>query len=79
MPGSDPRRPARDPVTGQFAYEGDWGRICVCGHSLGAHIAGGFDCIAAESGEAPPGTTCDCTKFRPARRVRRAKSEPSMS
>jgi hypothetical protein len=53
---------SRDPVTGQYAYDGDFSRMCVCGHPLGEHIAGGFEC------QCVPGRTCDCLKFRQSRK-----------
>jgi hypothetical protein len=56
-----PKR-ARDPVTGQYAFDQDFERLCKCGHTLGVHIAGGFDCINSVEGD---GDKCDCTKFRP--------------
>jgi hypothetical protein len=60
----------RDPQTGQYAYElEDFGRMCRCGHTLGVHVAGGFDCLNAETSIGPEhtGEPCDCQKFRPAK------------
>lgn len=57
----------RDPSTGQYAYDNDFDRLCRCGHTLGEHVDGGFDCIYTVAGpvvlrDAPP---CPCRKFRP--------------
>lgn len=58
---------ARDHVTGQFAHDGDFERTCVCGHALGIHLHGGFDCISADIGD---GSSCGCTRFRKPRAKR---------
>lgn len=57
----------RDPVTGQYAFDGDLARVCLCGHPLGVHVSGGFDCINQDVGDGEP---CDCARFRasPSRR-----------
>lgn len=52
----------RDRITGQFAFDGDMDRICRCGHSLGVHVSGGFDCINRDVGD---GVHCECERFRP--------------
>lgn len=57
--------PARDAVTGQYAYSGDWDRVCRCGHTLGIHVDGGFDCLNQERGAGGSGEPCDCERFRP--------------
>lgn len=59
----------RDPVTGQYAFQDNWDRMCRCGHTLGAHVAGGFDCLNGNAAVGPEcdGTPCDCRKFRPKR------------
>lgn len=46
----------RDPVTKRYSYFGNFARLCKCGHTLGIHIAGGFDC---------GGKDCACQKFKP--------------
>jgi hypothetical protein len=53
---------ARDPVTGQYAYDADFDRLCKCDHTLGNHLSGGFDCINQDMGDRTP---CPCVKFRP--------------
>lgn len=61
----------RDPQSGQFAFDGRWDRLCVCGHTLGVHCAGGFDCLAGTNctnDPNPPGKFCDCQKFCLSRR-----------
>lgn len=66
------KRQLRDPQTGQYAYDGNWGRMCVCGHTLGVHCAGGFECFAGTNclNDPQPGTRCACQKFRQSRKVR---------
>lgn len=64
----------RDPNNGQYAYFGGFERMCVCGHTLGVHIAGGFECGADPFGKdengfsEPDSANCKCLKFRPSRR-----------
>jgi hypothetical protein len=50
----------RDPITKRYAYFGGFDRICKCGHRLGDHIAGGFECGITKEAEG-----CACQKFRP--------------
>ncbi len=61
----------RDALTGQFAYgiDGDQSRVCVCGHPLAVHVAGGYQCINGDPCD-PRATLepCGCRKFRPSRR-----------
>lgn len=63
----------RDPETGRYDYEGDFDRLCKCGHSLGVHSQGGYYCDtdAIGSGELEA-VGCKCERFRPSgkRRVR---------
>lgn len=47
---------ARDPKSGRYAFDGNFERMCKCGHALGLHLHGGHDCLE---------TPCDCKKFRP--------------
>jgi hypothetical protein len=56
----------RDPLNGQYAYDGDMSRLCKCGHKLGAHIAGGFECGTIPC-DFPETKGCQCIKFRPAK------------
>lgn len=58
----------RDHLTGQYAYSGDWDRMCRCGHTLGIHGGGGFDCLNGDTGAGGTGEPCGCEKFRPAKR-----------
>lgn len=51
----------RDPVTKQYAFDNNFDRICVCGHVLGVHIAGGFECGTMPS---DPSSGCSCQKFK---------------
>lgn len=56
-------------MTGQYAFQENWDRMCRCGHTLGAHTAGGFRCLNDNETIGPEcdGTPCDCQKFRPKR------------
>ncbi len=67
---SKPRAQFRDQTNGQFAMQNNWDRMCVCGHVLGSHCAGGFDCLHGTGAEMPraPGEHCDCQKFRQSRK-----------
>lgn len=59
--------PTRDPVSGQYAFDGNLSRLCVCGHELGKHIHGGWECGTAPS-LYPETKGCKCQKFRPSRK-----------
>lgn len=59
------RDKVRDPVSGRYAFNGNYDRRCKCGHALGGHVHGGFDCLVGESSDCP-GERCPCTKFRSA-------------
>jgi len=63
----------RDPTNGQYAYFGNFDRLCVCGHTLGVHIAGGFECGIDAKHTEPAAVGCQCQKFRPSRRKQRAE------
>ena len=52
----------RDPANGQYAFSGDMERLCTCGHILGEHIAGGFEC------QCVVGRDCKCLKFKQSRK-----------
>lgn len=56
----------RDPTNGQFAFDNNFDRMCKCGHPLGAHLSGGFDC-GVTPGDYPESKDCKCLKFRPKR------------
>lgn len=61
----------RDGATGRYSYFGGFDRLCVCGHTLGIHCAGGFDCFAGSNcniPDDPGGLRCDCQKFRLSRK-----------
>lgn len=69
----------RDQSTGQFGFEGNWGRKCVCGHELGFHSAEApHDCMNIDRynigindewvDQSITNTPCDCMKFRPSRK-----------
>lgn len=52
----------RDPVTKQYSYFGRWERMCVCGHTLGVHCAGGFECDIGDPQSNNRG--CKCQRFK---------------
>jgi hypothetical protein len=52
----------REPGNGKFSYFGDFDRLCKCGHSLGVHIAGGFECGTDPTDES---AGCACQRFKP--------------
>lgn len=60
---------------GRYEYFGGFDRVCVCGHTLGIHCAGGWDCFAVPVSETGCKDfqveglekACDCQKFRPSR------------
>lgn len=56
----------RDPLTKQYAYMGNFERMCVCGHRLACHIAGGFECGTIPN-DYPESKGCQCVKFSPLR------------
>jgi hypothetical protein len=71
MSSSDTIKHYRDPTNGQYAYWNKFERLCVCGHPLGVHIAGGFECCNGDRNMEEwggNGQPCDCEKFRPSRR-----------
>jgi hypothetical protein len=59
----------RDPVTHRYAYFGNFDRVCQCGHTLGVHIAGGFEC-GTTGDPNDPAWGCKCEKFRPTKKKR---------
>ena len=66
--GAHARTQPREQESGRFAYDGDFDRLCRCGHRLGVHTAGGLDCLAGSGVTDDPssaGELCDCRKFRP--------------
>lgn len=64
------QRQLRDRATGQYAWDGDMSRMCVCGHTLGVHCAGGFDCMNGSGCPGATGEPCDCQKFQLSRKKR---------
>ena len=62
---------SRDAVTGRYDYgvDTDMSRMCICGHPLAVHVAGGWQCINGEAcGPEATLEPCDCRKFRLSRR-----------
>ena len=58
----------RDVHNGQFGFDGQWDRLCVCGHRLGVHGCAGVECLAGTNvpdDPNPRGVECLCTKFKP--------------
>jgi hypothetical protein len=54
---------SRDKSSGQYSYDGNWDRLCICGHTLGeSHAAEPpHPCGANGTGV----NDCECKKFRP--------------
>lgn len=70
---------------GQFAFDGNFDRLCVCGHTLGVHSAGSpAGCLLYSLSDAEksqevtlrkqlnPDVNCGCVRFR----LSRKKEEP---
>lgn len=65
---------------GKYAFDGDFDRLCVCGHTLGVHSAGSpADCLLYSFGKMAEGemdkqankdVECGCQRFRLSRRNR---------
>lgn len=78
------RNYTRDPQSGQYGFQNNWTRLCVCGHELGYHTAEApHDCINSDRlnigscGGAldpmrVPATDCDCQRFRPSKANKKA-------
>lgn len=66
--GMSDARGYREP-SGRFAYWNKFDRLCTCGHTLGVHVAGGFDCLnGTKSVPGASGDPCKCEKFKPSRK-----------
>lgn len=52
---------------GKYSFEGNWERVCTCGHTLGIHAAEPpHPCFNEDTGiEGATGKACDCAKFSP--------------
>lgn len=48
---------------GKFQYNGKFNRVCICGHTLGAHIHGGREC-GTNALDFPESKNCECQKFK---------------
>lgn len=56
---------------GRYAFEGQWERLCTCGHTLGLHAyAAPHDCLNGTGvpGQTAMGDHCDCQRFRLSRK-----------
>lgn len=70
---------ARNEQDGRYTFDGDLGRLCVCGHSLGVHAASApHECFLYSYSEGSeerraevPLNGCRCQKFRPSRKARK--------
>ena len=63
----DERARAHD---GCYTFEGNWDRLCVCGHALGHHTASApHECLGPDG--CGPGDRCECLAFVPAKERRR--------
>lgn len=63
---------ARDQYTGQYTYDGNWERLCVCGHTLGQHTA---ESPKACGNYGTGLIDCDCRKFRLSRKKQASPSD----
>jgi hypothetical protein len=68
----DPKEIRRE-ADGRYGFDGNWDRLCVCGHSLGVHAAqndtGKRPCFNEDSGiVGGTGEPCDCEHFRPSKK-----------
>ncbi len=52
--------------TGQYSYEGNWDRLCVCGRTLGVHDSEAPHAFGDYSLDGREGLP-DCDKFKPAK------------
>lgn len=63
----------RREADGRYGFDGNWERLCVCGHTLGIHAAqndtGKRPCFNEDSGiVGATGEPCDCKHFRPSKK-----------
>lgn len=71
-----PHRQNRDERDGRYTFDGDWKRMCVCGHTLGVHyFAAPHECClhsfapyTEERKQEAPLNDCKCQKFRLSRK-----------
>lgn len=57
----------RERSTGRYGFDGNWERLCTCGHRLGFHTGvAPHSCIASDFIKCD----CECTRFRPATEAR---------
>lgn len=60
-------RQPRERSTGRYGFDGQFDRVCTCGHTLGNHTAvAPHSCIEGDFSD----VSCDCAKFRPAKVVK---------
>lgn len=65
---TDTKKTRKRETDGKYAHEGNWDRLCVCGHTLGMHAAGSpADCLFYSFPE-NHGDPCRCPKFRLSRK-----------
>jgi len=62
----------RERRTGLYSFQGNWERLCECGHALGLHTAQApHECMAGDATQIAPEKypvdlgECDCVRFRP--------------
>lgn len=56
----------RDRKSGRYSYDGDFSRVCRCGHTLGIHAAEAPHPCFNEDDGIGDGAPCACERFRPA-------------
>lgn len=69
----------REPGNKRFAFNNDFSRICICGHTLGVHGPGGIECLVGTNvpdDPNPPGVECECVRFKQSRRKSSPLSRP---
>lgn len=76
----DPKEIRRE-ADGRYGFDGNWERLCVCGHSLGVHAAqndtGKRPCFNEDSGiVGGTGEPCDCKHFRPSKKKPHPEATP---
>lgn len=64
----------RERETGRYGFDGDFERLCVCGHPLGLHTAEApHECLAIDAHSIDterfqrPLPDCDCIRFKRSR------------
>lgn len=64
------QKQARDDRDGRYTFDGNLGRLCVCGHTLGNHAASApHECFCPTLSKLDLNhAECECKKFRQSRK-----------